>query len=176
MKQKIIIGIVVLAAVALVSGSGLLAFASPGTQNDPFITLSYLSEIFKPQIMAEVDKIEKELTANFNEQIAELEAKLQSSQRNPPVAPGSADTFSVITLGKGKTLTCSVGTEIMLRIGTATGFGSAPALVDSTNGETLSSGSALVTNHMYIVTIEGNGVKSTADTVKVLVRGNYKIT
>jgi hypothetical protein len=64
----------------------------------------------------------------------------------------------------------------MLRIGTANGFGSAPALVNYTDGATLAAGTALTTNHMYLVTIEGNGVRATADTVRVLVRGSYKIT
>ena len=175
MKNKIITGIVVLAVIALISGASIMAYASPGSQTDPFVTLSYLMEKFRPQVMEEVGKKEQELTQKFDERITELESEFQSSQGGSG-EPNSADTFSVVTLRRGQSLTCSVGTEIMLRVGTATGFGTAPALVNSTSGTTLSSGSALVTNNMYLITLEGNGVRATADTVRVLVRGSYKIT
>ena len=177
MKRILGIGITVLALVAFVSGATLLALATPGTEEDPFITLSYLNDVFKKQVMDDVKNTEQELTKNFNSKIATLESQLQTSQGGTSApAPSSADSFSVVTLSNGKTLTCSVGVEIMLRVGTATGFGSAPALVNYTDGATLSSGSALTTNNMYLVTIEGNGIKATAETVKVLVRGNYKIS
>ena len=175
MKKRVIVSIIVLAAFALVSGAGILALAAPGTQADPFITLSYLTEIFRPQVMADVAAAEQEMTQNFNARIAALEAQLQASQGAAPAAPNAADKFSVVTLGRGQSLTCSVGAEIMLRIGTATGSGSAPALVDYTTGDALSSGVALTTNHMYLITIEGNGIRATADTVKVLVRGVYRL-
>ena len=177
MKNKIIAGILVLAAITLVSGASIIAYASPGTQADPFVTLSYLTEIFKPQIMADVSKTEQELTQSFNERIAALEAQLEAQQSSSaPAASSAADRFSVVTLRRGQSMTCSVGTEIMLRIGTATGSGSAPALVDYTSGDTISSGTALTTNHMYLITIEGNGIRATADTVRVLVRGVYKVS
>jgi hypothetical protein len=177
MKRKIVIGMVVLAAVVLISGASYLAFATPGTQADPFITLSYLTEVFRPQVMADVEKAENELTEKFEARIAELESALQAGQGGPgQAAAGSAERFSVVTLRNGQSLTCSVGTEIMLRIGTAAGTGSAPALVNYTTGSTLSSGTDLTPNHMYLVTIEGNGIRATADTVRVLVRGSHRIT
>lgn len=175
MKKRAIISIVVLAAVMLVSGAGILAFAAPGTQSDPFVTLSYLTEIFRPQVMADATRMEQDLTQRFNARIEALESQLQASQTSAPATQNAAERFSVVTLSRGQSLTCSVGTEIMLRVGTAAGFGTAPALVDYTSGNTLSSGTALVANHMYLVTIEGNGVRATADTVRVLVRGSYTI-
>ena len=176
MKRKIIIGMTVLAAVALISGASILAYASPGSQTDPFVTMSYLTNVFKPQVMADVKNAEDEMTKKFNDRIAELEAKLQEN----PASSGSggtnsADSFQVVTLRNGQSLACSVGAEIMLRIGTADGTGSAPALVNYTSGNTLSAGSSLIENNMYLITIEGNGIKATADLVRVLVRGSYRI-
>ena len=176
MKIKIITGIFVLASIALVSGATILALATPGTQEDPFITLNYLNNSFKPQIMDEVRSTERELTRTFDAKIAELEAKLQTSQGGSSQTSSSADRFSVVTLSRGQSLTCSVGAEIMLRIGSATGFGTAPALVNYTSGATLAAGTELTVNHMYLVTIEGNGVRATADTVRVLVRGSYRVS
>jgi len=177
MKQKIVIGIAILSAIALISGVSMLAYASQGTQTDPLITLSYLTEKFMPQAMNEVKAAEQEMTQKFDSRVSELESQLKDSQESAgSPAPGSADSFSVVTLSNGQTLTCSVGAEIMLRVGTATGVGTAPALVNYTSGATLSSGTALTTNHMYLVTINGNGVRATASTVRVLVRGNYTLS
>ena len=176
MKMKIAIGIVVLAVVTFICGTSILAFATLGTQDDPLITLSYLTDVFRTQVTNDIKSVEQDLTRKFNSQISELESQLQTGQGGASTtAPGSASVFSVVTLKNGQSLTCSVGTEIMLRVGTANGSGTAPALVNYTNGATLSSGTALASNSMYLVTIEGNGIKATAETVRVLVRGNYKI-
>jgi len=173
------IGLVVLAAVVFISGASILAFASPnspGTQADPFVTLSYLTNIFRPQVMNEVRTTEQQMVQRFENRIAELERQLQADGGGQGAA-GTADRFHVVTLSANQTLTASVGTEIMLRIGTATAFGgSEPALVNYTTGNTLSNGSALTANHMNLVTIEGNGIRATSDTVRVLVRGSYTIS
>ena len=174
MKNKIITGILVLAAVTLISGATLLASAAPGTQDDPFVTLDYLVNKFKPEILSEVKSSEQALSRTIDGKIADLEERLRVGQ-GATATPGSADEFSVVTLSKGQSLVCSVGAEVMLRIGTATGFGSAPSLVNYTSGSALSDGEALTVNNMYLVTIEGNGVKATAETVRVLVRGSYKV-
>jgi len=126
--------------------------------------------------MNEVRAIEQEMVAQFNTRIAQLEAQMQAADGTSNAATGTADRFHVVTLNRGQTLRGSVGVEIMLRIGTATATGSMPALVNYTSGTTLSSGSELMANHMYLVTIDGNGLTATADTVRVLVRGNYTIS
>ena len=173
MKHKIIVGIVVIAVVLLVSGATLLATTATGSQADPLVSLSYLTDIFRPKIIEEIAQKEQELTRAFDERIAELESMQSGSAGG---AQNSADKFAVVTLSNGQTLTCSAGAELMLRIGTAAAFGTAPALVDVTDGSTISDGSALAVNHMYMATIEGNGVKATAATVRVLVRGSYKLS
>jgi len=174
LRKKLAISMAVLSAVLLVSGASILAFASPGTQDDPFITLGYLNSVFRPQVMSDVRVAEQEMVARFEARIAQLEA--QQAAGGGQAAIGAADRFHVVTLTRDQTLSASVGTEIMLRIGTAEATGSVPALVNYTTGNTLSAGSALVTNHMYLVTIEGNGLRATADTVRVLVRGNYTVS
>jgi len=176
MKLKIITGIVVLAAIALISGATILAMASPASQQDPLITLDYLVNTFKPQILSDVRNSEQVLSRSFDAKITDLEERLLSNQANSnQVAPGASDVFTVVALTKDQSVTCPVGTEIMLRIGTATGSGTSPALVNYTSGAALEPGATLVANNMYLVTIEGNGVKATSDSVRILIRGNYKI-
>ena len=168
-------GILVLAVIVLISGATLLAAATPGSPDNPFVTLSYLNDSFRPQIINEIRTAEAELTLAFDIKIVELEALLEAEYGEALTPPGDAVGFEVISLSRDQSLSCSVGAEIMLRIGTAVGVGEAPALVNYTGGETLSSGESLTANHMYLVTIEGNGIRATADTVRVLVRGSYVV-
>ena len=84
--------------------------------------------------------------------------------------------FVLVTMKKGKTLKGTVGTEVMLRVGTATcTASSAPGLIDTTSAGSIDNGAALSKNHLYMMTIEERGVKATAATVKVLVRGTYTV-
>ena len=174
MKEKLATGLAVLAAVIMISGMSIFATASPGTQDDPLITLSYLTNVFRPQVMNDVRTTEQEMTQRFESRITELESRLQAGGSGQ-AASGTADQFHVVTLTGNQSLTASVGTEIMLRIGTAEASGSAPALINYTTGTTIASGAALTANHMYLVTIEGNGIRATAGTVRVLVRGSYTV-
>jgi len=174
LKRKFAISLVVAAAILLISGASILA-ASPGTAQDPVVTLSYLTNIFRPAVMNDVRNAEQEMIRQFETRLAELESRIQESGAGQTAA-GTADRFHVVTLSRNQTLSASVGTEIMLRIGTASASGSEPALVNYTTGETLSAGSGLTANHMYLITIEGNGIVATADTVRILVRGVYTIS
>ncbi len=156
MKNRKLITILSIAlAVVIIAGVSAYAATSFGTSSDPLITLSYLEKTLTPQLLEQ-----------FGD---ELETALSSS--------GGTSTYTVVTLAKGQTLTGAVGCEIMLRIGTASVSASdSPGLVDTTDASSLNNGSALKTNHLYMVTIGGNGIKATAATVKVIVRGSYTIS
>lgn len=147
-----------LAAVLL---SGLLsltvtAASGTGTEDDPLVTLSYLKETFLNDMMKKVD-----------EKIA---------ARTGQAGDTSSATFSVVTLSKGQVLTGDIGCEVLLRVGTAVCVSpSSPGLIDESSASTLNNGGALVQNHLYMMTIEGRGVKATAATTKLMVRGGYSI-
>ena len=51
----------------------------------------------------------------------------------------------------------------------------AELVCDETTAATLNNGGALAVNHLYMMTIEGRGVKAGAATTKLLVRGSYTI-
>ena len=167
LKKKFLIALVVLVAVAFISGASILAVTTLGTQSDPLVTLSYLTGKLKPQIMSEVSagitaaqaSLQPSLDAQVNQFKTDIDSKLGGST-------ASSASFTVVTLTSGQTLSCGVGAELLLRLGTASAVGGAPALVDSTAGATLSDGGALVANHMYMVSIQGNGMKATSATVK----------
>lgn len=143
-----------------------VAFAAgqQGSQSDPLVTLSYLNETFLGQIMTKVDQ---KITAR-NSQLLQ--------QSGGGTGSASSVEFQVVTLSKGQTLTGDIGCEVMLRVGTASCVSpSSPGLIDETTAGTLNNGGALVTNHLYMMTIEGRGVKAGSATTKLLVRGSYTV-
>ena len=158
-----------LRAVVLLALSGILSTtvslaAEAGSEGDPLVTLSYLNDTFLNTILTKVDQ----KIAARNSQIAQ--------QLGGQSTSGTAAAFTVVTLSKGQVLTGDIGCEVMLRVGTASCVSpSSPGLIDESAAVTLNNGGALVQNHLYMMTIEGRGVKATAATTKLLVRGTYTI-
>lgn len=141
------------------------AAAGAGTADDPLVTLSYLNETFLAAVQKRIDEAVSSRNASLT---AYIDGKLGSA--------GTASSFAVVTIPAGKTLVGDIGCEVMLRVGGATCVSpSTPGLIDETTGGTLENGKALVKNHLYMMTIEGRGVKAGSGTVKVLVRGSYTI-
>jgi len=177
-KKKLIIAVSVLAAVALIAGLTTLAATTYGTKSDPLVTLSYINTTVTPNINAALeDSIaasEKSLAASFDAKISDFEKDIAQSSDG---ASAASDTFTLVTLSNGQTLTCSVGTELLLRTGSAVSNGaSSPRLINETDATSItSSGKALEKNNMYMVTIQSNGIKATANNTRVLVCGTYTI-
>ena len=167
-----------LRAVTLLLITGVLmvtvSAVDAGSSGDPLVTLSYLQQTYLGQILAEVDakltQRNAQLTTEIDAKIADVAGSVSGEDG------GTAQTFTVVTLTKGQILTGELGCEVMLRVGTAVCVAdSNPGLVDETGGGTLAGGKGLVKNHLYMMTIEGRGVKATADTVKLMVRGTYTV-
>ncbi len=154
---------------ALILGVGLGTYASTtyGTEADPLVTLSYLTEKHTPEVMAKLD----ELLASKN---AEIDKKINDAM----LLQGEikSDTFTVVSLREGQILQGSVGCELMLRLGTLICEAeNSPGLINTSTGSSINNGTGVDTNNLYMVTIAENGVRATSDNVKVLVRGEYTI-
>ena len=135
--------------------------ATAGGADDPLVTKSYLDGPFLEQVRSLVDQ-------TVDERKAELEDVLKQ---------GGGNVFQVVTLSNGQVLEGDVGCEIMLRIGSAVcGTPGTIGLINTTDGSILGNGEALVTNHLYMITISTRTVTAASDTVKVLVRGPYTIS
>ena len=146
--------------------------ANAGGANDPLVTLSYLNSTFTKQVQTMVDQAVSQRKTEMEQALD----KLITGQGGQTTPSGSGSAFSVVTLTQGQTLVGDVGCEVMLRVGTATcGTTDSVGLIDTTAGTNLGNGGALVTNHLYMVTISTRSVKATSGTVKVLVRGPYTI-
>ena len=165
-KNRWFLRLLALMALTAVLSMTVTLAAEPGTEKDPLVTLSYLNETFMNSIL---EKVDQKIAAR-NSQIA------QQLGGQAGGTSATAATFTVVTLSKGQTLTGDIGCEVMLRVGTAACVSpSSPGLIDETAATTLNNGGALVQNHLYMMTIEGRGVKATAATTKLLVRGTYTV-
>jgi len=143
--------------------------AGGGSQSDPLVTLSYLTQTVQPDILRQAeeraDVRQKDLTAQFENQIRQLQS-----------GAGDGASYQVVTLAAGERLKLEVGCEMMLRVGSAAvSSGTEPALIDMTTGGTLANGGALVQNHLYMATIPDRTLSAGAGTVKLLMRGGYSL-
>ena len=155
MNRKRLTVVIIALAVAVVAAVAVYAASAYGSQEDPLVAKSYLDSVLRPEL-------EKELTAELNSALSEAHS-------------GSGD-FSVVTLHSGQGVTGEVGCQIMPRLGTVQAYGaSAPALLDTTAGASVSSGAALTSNHLYMVSIAGNGFAVTSDSATLLISGGYTV-
>lgn len=164
-----------LALTALCLGTGA-ALAAGGGKSDPLVTLSYLNDTAIPQVVKQVEAStatrQKELEESFSHQINQY--ILQVGQGGQ--GGGSSAGYTLVTMTSGQVMHLDVGCEVLLRVGTASVQSSEnPALIDLTTGDSVSNGTSLTKNHLYMSTIEGRTLTATAGTVKVLVRGGYTV-
>ena len=167
-KNRWFLRMVVLLVLSLTVNCTASLAAEAGSSGDPLVTLSYLNDTFLGQIM---EKVDAKIAQRNSQIVQQLGGQVSGS-----TGTATASTFTVVTLSSGQTLTGDIGCEVMLRVGTASCVApSTPGLVDESAATTLSNGGSLVQNHLYMMTVEGRGVKATAATTKLLVRGSYTI-
>lgn len=165
--RKLKIGLVALCVCFLFTAAYA---ANAGGQSDPLVTLSYLNGTFTSQVKTMVDQAVNERQAQMEKSLNDILAGHSGGGSSP------GGVFAVVTLSQGQTLVGNVGCEVMLRVGSAVcGSPDSVGLIDTTSGGVLAGGQALVTNHLYMVTINPRSVTATSGTVKVLTRGPYSI-
>ena len=176
-KQKAaILAGVVLAGVVITGGFS--AAAAGGSEDDPLVTLSYLTQVVTPQLMDEVDK---QVAANEQALLDELNAAIDTYEQQMQAALGqgggsaTGSSFAVVTAQAGQVLTPGIGCELLLRTeGATVSAAESPALLDTTAGGSLESGGALTTNHLYLTPGDGRSVTFTTDG-SFLIRGSYTL-
>ena len=172
-KRRLIVLVSALSLAAVCAGA---AWAAGGDQSDPLVTVSYLEQTAIPGV---VTQVEEKAAARQEELKKELESLIAQYKQDVEglggTGTGSA-SFTLVTLSSGQTMYLNVGCEVLLRIGSVTVSAAySPALIDMSTGGTLSSGSALQTNHLYMATIADRTLTPTTGTVKLLVRGSYSV-
>lgn len=84
--------------------------------------------------------------------------------------------FKVVEVPAGKSVICSAGTEMILRMGTCSIIGSQKGGVsDVTMGYDLADGTNVQGNHLLIVPLDdGRGVRTSTDCL-IMIKGGYTI-
>lgn len=155
-KKKLSLAVAsILCAAALICPAAVMA-AEYFAETDPLVTLSYLVDIFAP---------------NLKEQI-KSEISTDASAQNG---------YIVAELSKGQILTSSEGTvELILRPGSsAKVISDIPdnGLSDISEMKEVANGEEVGVNHSLIIPrSDGRGIEITSDKAFVLVRGSYKIS
>lgn len=164
------------AAILLFAAAALAAedTPDPGGEGDPLVTLSYLEQVYTKYISdlmsQDAEAQAQAIQAGLEERIAALE---QASQEARAV---SAGTYQLVTLEEGQILSGDRGIELILRIGEVSVTAqSSPGLVDTTAGSILEDGQSLEKNHLYMITVPGNGIRASGHAV-LMVRGEHVIS
>ena len=137
--------VLLLAVAALAAGVGAYAASSAGTQNDPLVSLSYLTDVLEPSI-----------ESSYNSRIAAEARELENS------LTGASGAFEAVSLAEGEGFVCSAGTQLLFRSGSAI---CSASLTDLTTGELLSAGGALSANHLYLASEDCEVIASAASTL-----------
>lgn len=173
--NRLLRALAALSALAAAVTVAVMAAGSAGSQSDPLVSLSYLESTYTNTLLKEADGVLQSRNEALEKALAEEVAAMKKSVSSGTAATGSAASYTAVTLTKGQTLTGGVGTEVLLRQGTAScTAASAPGLVDVTGGGEIQNGGALTANHLYLMTAEGRGVTASSD-VTLLVRGSYTL-
>lgn len=193
-KKRMAVLALVLAAVFTVGYAALAA--GLGSAEDPLVTLSYLTEIFRPaavesaaaEAKSEVSQYQSSVNSRVNQaqqSLAATEKNLNSLVQSDDFAarvaqqaglsgdPESArqGVWQTVTLSAGQSISAQEGVQVLLRTGTAKAGG---ALVDLTTGQNLAAGGAISANHLYLLPQDG-ACLTASGAVTVLVRGSYTI-
>ncbi len=139
MKKRIVILCFILVCLAVTYAVA----ATPGSDTDPVVSLSYLNEVFKPEVKDEI---------------------------------GQTTQFQLVNLSKDQKLIGGMGTEMILRMGSANVVATEMGgLSDVTLGTDISNGYAAPSNHLLIVPRDdGRGIVALNDCI-VMVKGTYEI-
>ena len=157
----------------------LFVSADAGTEQDPLVTLSYVNEVLKPQMTEELQTLTDRQKADFSAELdgkikaaddrlsekldelfrpgtetdaavtaaaedayEKLVAKIEVAERDP--------SWDLLRLTAGQTVTCSIGCEILVRIGSGTCVSSGTTgPIDMTDGSVLEPNKEYKTNHLY---------------------------
>ena len=176
-------------AAAVMAAGVMTVYAAYDSSKDPLVSLSYLSDVFKPEVQAELkseltsslqssikDSLKGELKTELYNQLADdYSATIDALQKQIDVL---SNEYDVVTMTKGQRLTADASCEIVLLSGSASVRCSAESegIIDCTDGFILYDGQMVEINHKLLVPDNGDGRGLTAlSDAKLLVKGGYTL-
>jgi len=174
MRSRIIAA--VLLAAVLVTGLGG-ALASPGTAGDPFVTLSYLTGTFYPELEQAMLEQAQKGTAQIEKNALDKLAALSGSYLEQAGRDGSySDGFLRLTLARNESLTLYSGSSVQFDAGQVSLALASGCLIDATTGTTVDGTGTLTAGHHYIAAEDTScTVTARSDAVYLSVCGYYDV-
>lgn len=167
----------VLLAAVLVTGLGA-ALASPGSAGDPFVTLSYLTGTFIPEMEKAMLEQAQNATANIEKSALDRLAALSANYLGQAGTPKGlfSDQFLRLTLARNEKLILSSGAGLQFESGVVALAFSSGCLIDTTDGTVVSGTGTLAAGHHYIAAEDTVcSVIARSDAVYLSVRGFYNL-
>lgn len=151
--------------------------ATYDSSEDPIISLSYLTDVFRPNLVKE-----------YETKIAALEAKIDAlsggtytpveTEPETDATTVTSSTYEVIEMKYGDCLFAEGPIDILLRSGKAICIApnASQGISDYTEGVEIYNGENLTINHMCLIPRgDGRGIMATAQTVFIMVKGEYSL-
>ena len=155
---------------------GVTVGAAYDSSEDPLVSLSYLTKIFKTELLEELNDT---IDAELDRRMANLDlSQYQPSNEEPAPVVSSSSTYEVVELSWGDALYATGACDIMLRSGSAYCLAPDPSqgIADYTSGTEIYNYQYLTKNHMCLIPRgDGRGIMADAASVFVMVRGDYII-
>lgn len=167
------------AAAILLAGTILVscgAVVAAGDQS--LVSKSYVDGTFTTQALEQVSKrAEEQMSTAYNQALSDLNSKHNTYLSQAGSGSGgtlSSSGLSDLRFKKGDVLTLSSGSGVMLLAGSATASGG--ALIDTTSGMAVSSGSGLTARHRCLAGETAVAVTVTSDTAVLSLEGSYTLS
>lgn len=185
---------------AVAIASAVTVYAAYDSSKDPLVSLSYLSDVFKPTVKDELyaklandleytmktdfkSQLSEELGALVDEKSSEIRNELEQSYSATLEALQNkldvlSNEYEVVRLEAGQRLTADAACDIVILSGggTVRCADSDSGIIDCTDGIILYDGQSIPANHKLLVPDngDGRGITATAKT-ELLVKGGYTV-
>lgn len=192
-QQRLTISVAAVLMICLLVSGYFAVAAESGSADDPLITQSYLDAVVTPKAMQAAEQVVGEqtnalsarinaLSQQIDEKITAAAAALASDEtflkRVAAAGGGTAadnGTWKALTLSAGQKVYLAVGSEVVLRSGTATCFESGGrGLVNLSDVGEATEGQTLALYALYTAPTQSSGLLASERT-KVLISGDYSL-
>lgn len=167
------------AAAILLAGTILVSCGAVVAASDQsLVSKSYVDGTFTTQALEQVSKrAEEQMSSAYNQALSDLNSKHNTYLSQAGSGSGGTSASSGLRdlrFKKGDVLTLSSGSGVMLLAGSATASGG--ALIDTTSGTAVSSGSGLTARHHCLAGETAVAVTVTSDTAVLSLEGSYTLS
>ena len=179
-QKKNIIYMAIIAALAgllLLSHLPTIAYAQPGTANDPLVTQRYVDDRIA-ELQAQITALQSQqggTTIPGTATLSQAERDALIAEITQAVTAGQVVPFTPLFVPRGSTLIADAGVEFILRSGTATVIAGPNGLVDVTGGRDIGNGQPVSRNHLMLVpATDGRGLQFATD-AWLMIKGGFVI-